>query len=400
MARKYLDLEHAVDRRDAAARLGRPVASRGGFGGQESISLGEAHPTALPPWARRRCTRLEVPASTLHPMVSTLPNGLTLIVQTGGRQRHGQRVRPHPQPPRDRGAERARKGSRRCSSGCSLTAASSSTAWRSSRRSMRSARASTPARISRVQALAEHFDRARGAAGRQRAAPGAAGGGVRRSFATRWRTESPRATRAPAFSLQRSLRAALYPADDPSLRMSTPETVRALTPAAVRAYLQQRISPRSDHHGGHRQGQPQAARATIEKYFGAWSASGPVPPTDLPPAPANAPGSVAVPDASRVQDRVVLAQNLALTRAEADYYPLQLGNAVLGGSFYATRLSIDLRKNAGLVYSVGSVLQAGRTRSVYLVEYASDPQNVVKAADMVAREVTAMQDARRSVPTN
>jgi zinc protease len=100
-----------------------------------------------------------------------------------------------------------------------------------------------------------------------------------------------------------------------------------------------------------------------------------------------------VPDASRVQDRVVLAHNLALTRSDPDYYALQLGNAVLGGSFYSTRLSIDLRKNSGLVYSVQSLLQAGRTRSVYLVEYASDPQNVVKAANMVASEVTAMQNA-------
>jgi zinc protease len=38
------------------------------------------------------------------------------------------------------------------------------------------------------------------------------------------------------------------------------------------------------------------------------------------------------------------------------------------------------------------VLQAGRTRSVYLVQYASDPQNVGKAANMVAREVTTMQN--------
>ena len=102
---------------------------------------------------------------------------------------------------------------------------------------------------------------------------------------------------------------------------------------------------------------------------------------------------MAVPDASRVQDRVVLAQNLALTRSDPDYYPLALGNAVLGGSFYSTRLSVDLRKHAGLVYSVESVLQAGRTRSVYLVEYASDPQNVVRAANMVAREITNMQTA-------
>src|SRR5205814_8551062 len=136
-----------------------------------------------------------------------------------------------------------------------------------------------------------------------------------------------------------------------------------------------------------------AARAAIEKYFGAWTASGPPPGIDLPRAPPNGPGTVTVPDQSRVQDRVVLAQTLALTRSDPDYYPLQLGNAVLGGSFYATRPNIDLRKHSGLVYSVQSLLQAGRTRSVYLVEYASDPQNVAKAAEMVARYDTATQDA-------
>jgi zinc protease len=130
----------------------------------------------------------------------------------------------------------------------------------------------------------------------------------------------------------------------------------------------------------------------VTRYFGSWSASGPAPPTDLPAAPPNPPDVISVPNVSRVQDRVVLAENLALTRTDPDYYPLELGNAVLGGSFYSTRLSVDLRKNAGLVYSVGSLLQAGRTRSVYLVDYASDPQNVGKAAAMVVRELTAMQE--------
>ena len=32
---------------------------------------------------------------------------------------------------------------------------------------------------------------------------------------------------------------------------------------------------------------PDKARATIEKYFGAWTASGPRPDTDLPAVPAN-----------------------------------------------------------------------------------------------------------------
>jgi len=138
---------------------------------------------------------------------------------------------------------------------------------------------------------------------------------------------------------------------------------------------------------------PDQARAMIERYFGSWGASGPKPPIDLPTAPPNGPGAIAVPDDTRVQDIVVLAQNLNLTRADPDYYPLELGNALLGGGFYSTRLSIDLRKNNGLVYSVGSMLQAGRTRGAYLIEYACDPANVSKAADIATREVKTMQTA-------
>ncbi len=136
---------------------------------------------------------------------------------------------------------------------------------------------------------------------------------------------------------------------------------------------------------------PQQAQAAIQKHFGAWSANGPTPTIDLPSVPPNQAARIAVPDASRVQDEVLLAQNLDLTRSQPDYYALQLGSAVLGGGFYSTRLSIDLRKNAGLVYSVASELQVGRTRGVYLVRYACDPQNVVKAQDIVIRDLKALQ---------
>src|SRR5205807_6764261 len=120
--------------------------------------------------------------------------------------------------------------------------------------------------------------------------------------------------------------------DDPSLRMATPETVRALTPAAVRSYYTRVFRPDLATIVVIGKVTSAAARAAIEKYFGAWTASGPPPGIDLPRAPPNGPGTVTVPDQSRVQDRVVLAQTLALTRSDPDYYPLQLGNAVLGGS--------------------------------------------------------------------
>jgi predicted Zn-dependent peptidase len=87
----------------------------------------------------------------------------------------------------------------------------------------------------------------------------------------------------------------------------------------------------------------------------------------------------------------VPAEDLDVTRADPDFYALELGSAVLGGGFYSTRLSIDLRKNAGLVYSVGSSLQVGRTRGAYFVQYACDPQNVSKAANIVVQELKNMQ---------
>jgi zinc protease len=111
----------------------------------------------------------------------------------------------------------------------------------------------------------------------------------------------------------------------------------------------------------------------------------------LPVAPPNTTQTIAVPDASRVQDSVYLAQNLALTRSDPDYYALSLGNAVLAGGFYASRFSIDLRKTAGLVYSVNASLESGRTRSAYVIDYACDPDKVSRAAKIAAQDIRSMQ---------
>ncbi|MGH8132734.1 MAG: M16 family metallopeptidase, partial [Steroidobacteraceae bacterium] len=391
VARKYLDLDHAVTGVMLPRGSGSPVASAGGFGGHEAISLGEAHPTSLPAWAKKALQRLSVPPSTLHPIVSRLPNGLTLIVQTEDvsdtTSVYGH-IRNRPETEELAGQEGVSPVLERL-----LTYGSE----RLDRLAFQQALDAIGAREHAgtdfsVQALAEHFDRAVELLADNElhpALPAAAleviSGQAAQGVAAR--------NVSPGFLTQHSLRAALYPADDPSLRMSTPESVRSLTDAAVRAYYQRVFRPDLTAIVVIGKVTPAAAREAIEKYFGEWSASGPAPPTDLPAAPANRARMIAVPDASRVQDRVVLAQNLALTRSDPDYYALQLGNSVLGGSFYSTRLSIDLRRNSGLVYGVESLLEAGRTRSVYLVQYACDPGNVVKAANLVVRELTAMQDA-------
>jgi zinc protease len=390
VARQYLDLSHAVTGIMLPHGSGRPMPGGGGFGGHEAITLGEAHATALPAWASKALARLEVPPSTLHPVVSTLPNGLTLIVQsvdvsdTVSVYGH---IRNRPETEELAGQEGVSQVLERL-----LPYGSEQLDRLAFQRALDAIGAREHAGTDfSVQSLAEHFDRALELLADNElhpALPSAALEVIRAQVAQGVAARNV----SPGFLTQHSLRAALFPADDPSLRIATPESVRALADATVRAYYQKVFRPDLATIVIVGKVTPEAAAAAVARYFGAWSASGPAPPIELPSAPPNHAGVVAVPDASRVQDRVVLAQNLGLTRADPDYYPLALGNAVLGGSFYSTRLSVDLRKNAGLVYGVDSVLQAGRTRSVYLVEYASDPQNVVKAAAMVARELTTMQE--------
>ena len=136
---------------------------------------------------------------------------------------------------------------------------------------------------------------------------------------------------------------------------------------------------------------PTDARATIEKWFGAWKASGPPPDVVLPAVPANPVGAVLVPDPSELQNDVTLAEELELNRYNPDYYALDLGNHILGGGFYATRLYHDLRQVTGYVYSVDVAATAGRTRATYTVTYACDPMNTSKAQALIVRDLTDMQ---------
>ena len=129
----------------------------------------------------------------------------------------------------------------------------------------------------------------------------------------------------------------------------------------------------------------------IKKWFGDWKAIGPKPETTLPPVPLNKPSAANVPDPEAIQDSVDLSEQLELNRFDPDYYPLQLGNHVLGGGFYATRLYHDLRQVAGYVYNVDVSLNATKTRASYSVTYGCDPQNVSKARALIQRDLHQMR---------
>ena len=189
--------------------------------------------------------------------------------------------------------------------------------------------------------------------------------------------------KSPGYLSGRALREGLFPANDPALRDATPETVAAISLADVKSYHAAVFRPDMTTIVVIGHVTAKQARAAVEKYFGAWKAVGAKPVTDLPAVPPNKPSRSVVPDASRVQDEVILAETVGVTRSHPDYYTLELGNHVLSGAFYASRLYRDLREKAGLVYTVGSSLEAGKHRSLFRVIYGCDPPNVSKARAMV-----------------
>ena len=391
VARKILDMNRASIATLNPKGSGAPVASAGGYGGQENIALGEAVPTRLPSWAEAALSRLEAPRSTLSPIVSTLPNGMTLIVQPENVSDtvtvYGH-IRNRPETETPKGQEGVADvlnqlfpyGTEQLDRVAYQEALDSIGAQEQ------------PGTDFSVQVLTKDFER-----GTQFLAdnelhprlPEQAFSVVRERVA-----QIAAATlRSPAHLTSHALRSGLFPKDDPSLREATPESVHALTLDDVRAYYRTVFRPDLTTLIVIGHVDPSEAKAVAEKYFGGWTANGPKPDTDLPLAPPNVAATIAVPDASRVQDNVYLAQTLSMTRTDPDYYALDLGNAVLAGGFYASRLSVDLRKASGLVYSVNSALQSGRTRSLWLVNYASDPDKVKRAAAIAAEDLHRMQTA-------
>ncbi len=391
VARQYLTLNDAVSAVMLPQGSGPPVRSSGGFGGEENISLGEAKPTSLPAWAQAAVSRLTVPPETTRPVVSRLPNGITLIVEpedVSDTVSVFGRIRTRSQtetPPGQEGAAMV------------LDQLFSYGSERLGRLAFQQALDDVGAREHggtdfSVQALTENFDRAVELLADNELHPALPAPAMKIVQSQLAEVVTAR-DRSPGFLTQRSLRRALFPVTDPSLREPTAQSVRSLTLEDLRAYYTKVFRPDLATIVVIGKVPVEQAQATVAKYFGGWTAAGPMPPTDLPPVPPNRPSVINVPDASRVQDIVVLAQTLGITRSDPQYYALNLGSAVLGGGFYSTRLSIELRKNTGLVYSVDSDLQAGRTRSVYTIEFASDPQNVTKAAAIALREVRSMQTA-------
>jgi zinc protease len=388
VARQYLKLDDAVVAVLTPQVSGKPVTTKG-FGGKETFKLQPTNKVSLPEWAASALKRLSISPSTVHPVVSTLPNGIKLIVQPESVSNtisvYGH-IKNQPDLQVPKGQEGVDDVLDRLFNYGTTTL---------NRLAFQKALDDIAAQVSAgstftLQVLSNHFERGVELLADNELHPAL----PEKDFAI-VRTQVAGAVagrlQSPGYLTRRALKAALFPPHDPSLRQATPASVSALTLNDVKDYFAKVFRPDETVIVVIGKVTPERAQKVIAKYFGAWRATGPKPKVLLPPVPSNKPSIVAVPDSSRVQDKVTLAETLGLTRSNPDYYALVLGNHVLGGGFYATRLYQQLREETGLVYYVGVDVNATKTRAVYAVDYACNPGNVAKARGIIVRNLKQMQ---------
>ncbi len=372
---------------------GKPVASKG-FGGEESFAPKDAKETTLPDWAKGLVASIAVPKSTTNPTSFTLPNGLHIIVQP---ERISPTVTVIGQVKNNSDLQTApgKDGVDQVLGGLFTygTTTLDRLAYRKALDDI-AARAQPGANFS-LSVLSSDFDRgvqllADGVLHPALPAPAFAIVQKQTAGALAGQLESP------DYLAVIALVKALYPPTDPQQRWPSVASVNALTLDDAKAYYTTVFRPDVTTIVVIGDVTPDGAKATIERWFGTWTASGPAPQTEYPPAPNNGPSAASVPATGVVQDSVTLQETIGLLRSDPDYYAMNVASSILGGGFYASRLSIDLRQKAGLVYSVGSEADIGKTRSSFAIYYGCDPPKVSQARALIERDLRDMQTA---VPT-
>jgi zinc protease len=388
VAKQYLVNESSITATLKPVQSGEPVSEKG-FGGGEKMTSAPTKPVQLPLWAATSLAELKVPENYITASDTTLPNGLRLIVKTDltsptisvvGSVKHNSDLQT---PSGQEGVSDILDEL--------FSYGTKSLDRLAFQKALDDIAANENAGFGfSLSVLKENFSR-----GVELLADNELHPALPSEAFTIVQQQSEQFVagnmESPGYKTSRALDKALLPAGDPALREATPASLAKLTLDEVKQYHAATIRPDLTTIVVIGDATPAEAREVIGKWFGDWKAVGPKPDVTLPSIAMNKPSTVNVPDPQQVQDSVTLAEQINLNRFDPDYYPLQLGNHVLGGGFYATRLYHDLRQTTGYVYTVDVSLSASKTRADYSVTYGCSPENVSKARTLIQHDLEQMR---------
>ena len=193
------------------------------------------------------------------------------------------------------------------------------------------------------------------------------------------------------FEAQRLFNAALYPVGDPIQRIATERSIGGVTLDDVKAFHARYVRPDLTTLVVVGDVDPVLVAREVQEAFGDWTASGVKPDARLPEIPLPTPQTRVV--TTSTQDVSVELGAPAIARGSADYDALSLANAIYGGAgSFESRLFREVREQRGLVYNVSSAIDATRDRGVFTVSFSAIPSKIDAAEVLVRSELKRMQN--------
>jgi zinc protease len=134
------------------------------------------------------------------------------------------------------------------------------------------------------------------------------------------------------------------------------------------------------------------ARALAEQAFGGWRAATTAPEVVSRAGPASPPRVVVIDQPGAGQAAVFVARR-SIARDDADYFPLTLGNTLLGGSF-TSRLNQEIRIKRGLSYGTRSGLGVRLDTGAFTASAQTRNDAAVEVAGLILAELTRLATTR------
>ena len=166
----------------------------------------------------------------------------------------------------------------------------------------------------------------------------------------------------------------------------TVESVPTITTADVAAFHAARYRPANATLVFSGDITPAAARELAQQAFGDWTVTGAAPAAVANPAGAALPPRVVVINQPGAGQAAVFAAIRGVSRTDADYFPLTVGNTLLGGGF-SSRLNQEIRIKRGLSYGAGSSLGVRADSGLFTAGTQTKNETASEVADLILEEV-------------
>ena len=136
--------------------------------------------------------------------------------------------------------------------------------------------------------------------------------------------------------------------------MGTAETIRSFTVADLKSFYSSIFRPDNTTLLVVGDITPDKVMPLLQSAFGSWKAEGGAAPASrLPEAPEPAKREIYLVDKTGAAQSQIRIGWIGVPRSTPDYFPIQVMNTILGGSF-SSRLNLNLREKHGYAYGAGS----------------------------------------------